>query len=763
MRATPPYLAHSRNLTGEPEPLRVHLARVAERAAEFGQPFGASIEARIAGLLHDVGKYGDLFQRRLEGKEHGIDHWSAGAWEALDRYHMNGIAAALAIQGHHIGLQAASPDHLRELEPQRCALRIRPRRLSGPHDEVVARMSVDGLPLPKAGDAASIYSGRESHCAGMLDVRLLYSALVDADYIETAAHFEGASTTPPLPLNAANALTILTRHIQSLRFGSGSAADINGIRESLLQTCLSAGIQPPGLYTLTAPTGAGKTLAMLAFALSHALHHGLRRIVVVLPYLTIIEQTARVYEGVFGACAGFRPYERYVVEDHSLAGTHTMALHDSFENDLDDEGERSRMAEARTWDAPIVITTSVQMLESLFANRAGTCRKLHYLPRSVILFDEVQTLPLALAIPSLATLSHLSKAYGSTVVFSTATQPAFAHLDVHVRTMGGPGWRPTELVPNHDRLFEAVRRRVRVEWPRGDKLSWTDVAEYMASRHAVLCVVNMKRHAAELFATLAATQEEGAFHLSTNMCPLHRHDVLSEVQTRLREGRPCRLVATQCVEAGVDLDFPVVLRALGPLDAITQAAGRCNRNGSQDCGTVRVFVPENEDYPGGEYQRATSITRALLQRSGPEGPDLNDPSTFKQYYRMLYDLSQPEKTKEQLRDALRRHDFPEVARLYRVIPRDAVNVVVPYDPSAFERLVSAAESAPVDSRWLTSARRHAVSVYRPQPGDPLFSFVSAVTLSGKTSSDQWFLWKGPDGYDRRLGLIVPSASQCLIA
>jgi CRISPR-associated helicase Cas3 len=597
----------------------------------------------------------------------------------------------------------------------------------------------------------------------MLDVRLLYSALVDADYIETAAHFDRPSTLPPAPpLSPGVALSILRTYAQSLRTSSNANDTVNDIRSALFAACCHAGAQPTGLFTLTAPTGAGKTLAMLAFALSHALRHGLRRIIVVLPYLTLTEQTATVYETVFGTHAELGTFERYVIEDHSLAGTRHVT-EEAEEPDLDGAHVRGRMGEAPTWDAPVVITTSVQMLESLFASRPRPCRKVHYLPQSVILFDEVQTLPLGLAIPTLATLSHLAKTYGSTVVFSTATQPAFTHLDQHVRRYGTAGWAPCEIVPEHRAFFTSMKRRISLEWPNGEHSTWPQVAEEMLNHGEALCVVNLKRHAAALFSVLSSLDQDGLFHLSTNMCALHRQDVLRKVRARLEVGQPCRLVATQCVEAGVDLDFPCVLRALGPLDAIAQAAGRCNRNGRLDLGLVRIFVPEDEGYPDASYQRATSITRALLRASGPEGPSLQDPATYEHYYRTLYDLSQPEKSKEQLLEALRQQDFQEVSRLYRVIPSDAVNVVVPYDQSAFDALASAAAGGNVDGRWVQTAHQHSVSIFKPRADDPVFSCMSSVILVGGAHSEQWFLWNGPDGYDERVGLIVPSTSRCIIA
>ncbi len=757
------YWAHSRNSEGYPDLLCVHLSKVSERAAEFAWPYGAESEARIAGLLHDVGKYGTLFQRRLQGKEHGIDHWSAGAWEVLRNLNVDGIAAALAIQGHHIGLQAASRDHLSELEPSRCSRSVHPLRLAGPHEEVVARMQADGLSVAAERNTRSLYAGIESASAGMLDVRLLFSALVDADYLETEAHFGGQVQSPSLKLDPEYALSALHSYMRSLQTNSDADERINGARRALFEACCAAGSNPQGLYTLTAPTGSGKTLAMLAFALSHALRHGLRRLVVVLPYLTVIEQTARVYRAVFDGHARLGDYDRYVIEDHSMAGTRRSSVSCDGQLDLDSPRVRSRMLETSTWDAPVIITTSVQFLESLFAHRPGPCRKLHNLARSVVVFDEVQTLPLGLAIPTLATLSRLSEAYGTTIVFSTATQPAFAHLNEHVRCLGGSGWSPSEIVPDHRSFARSSARRIRVEWPCAGHSTWETVAEAMMGHSQALCVVNLKRHATRLFTALHALDQEGCLHLSTNMCPVHRQDVLREVRQRLSLGQPCRLVATQCVEAGVDLDFPYVLRALGPLDSIAQAAGRCNRNGRQSLGLVRIFIPEGEAYPNAAYQRATSVTRAMLQ-AAPRGElDLHDPDVYERYYAMLYDLSRPDRSKEQLVDAIQRQDFPQVAQLYRVIPGDAVNILVPYDELAFEDLRAATQEGEVGLRWIASARPHAVSIFRPASDDPAYSLISLVTLTGGATSEQWFLCTSREAYDERTGLMMPSTSRCLIA
>lgn len=333
---------------------------------------------------------------------------------------------------------------------------------------------------------------------------------------------------------------------------------------------------------------------MLAFALAHAARHGLKRIILAVPYLTIIEQTACIYRSIFAAHPGFG--KGYVLEHHSMAG-----LGEERHNQ-DNEGkgnepthtERQRRLLAQNWDAPIVLTTNVQLLESLFSNRPGACRKLHNLMESVILFDEAQSLPQALAVPTLAALSHLSAAYRTSVVFATATQPAFDTLDDAVSKFAVSGWKPGQIVEHHAPMFKTLKR-VEVTWPEiGQETDWDALAARLHATDRVLCVVNLKRHALALMDALK--DEASVFHLSTNLCPEHRRTVLDEVRKQLAAtGAPCRLISTQCVEAGVDVDFPEVFRAFGPVEAVAQAAGRCNREGRlSGMGRVTVFDPAED-------------------------------------------------------------------------------------------------------------------------------------------------------------------------
>lgn len=759
--------AHSANGVGAWHPLREHLASVGRLARIFAGPAHWRDEAGLAGEQHDLGKYGDRFQLRLQGRDSGLDHWSIGAWLALSRY--QAVAAALAIQGHHIGLQRGDPTSLRGLEPGQLA-RQHPLGLAlsdSDLEHLLARADDDGMRFqPPPTKAVTTW---DKAVAAMLDVRLLFSCLVDADFLDTEAHFEGGAAGKQFrrvgpTLDPEAALRALDRYmVDGIRSRRQIPPTVREAREALWQACADAALGPTGCFTLTAPTGSGKTLAMLEFALEHTRRHGLKRIVLAVPFLTIIEQTAQIYRAVF---ADFP--ENVVLEHHSLAGLGP----ETASSDAQPPQERERRLLAENWDAPIVITTNVQLLESLFSNRPSACRKLHNLMESVILFDEAQSLPAQLAVPTLAALSHLSAAYRSSVVFATATQPAFDSLHEAVSQHAASGWRPVEAVPNHPALFAALKR-VKVTWPEpGEKRTWDDLADELGDIPQALVVVNLKRHALALLDALRDTPDVA--HLSTNLCPLHRRAVLGHVREQLRRGEPCRLVSTQCVEAGVDLDFPHVFRAFGPLEAIAQAAGRCNREGGLDeLGKVWVFDPEESGdwrrrYPTHAYFQASEVTRRILLDLG--AIDINDPAAFQNYYRQLYDLSQPASQNPAFHEAIKARDFTEIARLYRLIDQDAIQVLVPWSERIddFDALRAEAETDGIGGAWMRRAQSLAVSLYRPRADHPAWGVLIPAKLcrTGRADrqQDEWFILEDPHGdhYDDRLGLILPQAEQVLI-
>lgn len=763
----PLFYAHSANAAGEWDSLAHHLAAVAERAATFANATEATQEARLAGLLHDLGKYGDLFQRRLRGQEKGIDHWSAGAWMALKDY--RAIAAALAIQGHHVGLQRIDKDSLSDLDPVRLsANHPLGLRLSASDADLPSLRAREELELPPALESSVYGSSVHSSAAAMLDVRMLFSALVDADYLETEAHFQEGKTeaagirSPGCALEAQKAQEVLDRHLASLAESTNASQQMMRLRADLLGACVKAAGLPQGLFTLSAPTGAGKTLSMLAFALRHALRHNLRRVIVVIPYLTIIEQTARIYRDVF---RNEFP-QHYIIEHHSLTVTRSD---DQPTKGEEDEVTRTERLLAENWDAPIVITTSVQFLESLFANKPSACRKLHRLAQSIILFDEVQTLPAQLAIPTLATLSRLCERYRTSVVFATATQPAFSHLDSGLRTIGCGRWAPEEIARPSLKLF-GRERRTSLLWPDLDApSSWEEIARNLAQHEQALCIVNLKRHALTLIRLLREKGADHLLHLSTNMCPAHRQKALSTIRARLNAAQPCLLISTQCIEAGVDIDFPVVYRAFGPLEAIAQAAGRCNRNGTRSVpGQVHIFLPEQEGYPPGGYGQAAEATRILLHSMGPGKMDIQDPHIFDHYYRSLYDLTKiaalADGRARELKDAIQRQDFVALANLYRLIPHDTINVLVPYDLEVYEKLASEVRASGLTWEWIRRTRPHAVGLYRPKRDAIVRSYLEPVPLKRKGESDEWLIYLNERHYDRELkGLVPPEQPEVWIA
>lgn len=754
------FFAHSANTEGERHLLRDHLAAVADLAEKHSANTPWAKEARLAGLLHDLGKYGDAFQRRLEGKESGLDHWSAGAWLALK---MRCAAAALAIQGHHIGLQHLDIKALGGLDPRNIAARhpLGLRLTAASLDNLETQLRNDGLTLPRVTQPM-LGASLASNVPAMLDVRCLFSALVDADFLDTEAHFQGDRCGKRYRqrgqrLDADLALTVVMARIRQTREATRAATRVDTVRQQLLDACLVSASLDPGLFTLTAPTGSGKTLAMLAFALAHAAKHGLERIVMVIPYLTITEQTACIYRSIFAAHSGFG--EHYVLEHHSLAGLGEESHRQDNEGGEGEASyaERRRRLLAENWDAPLIVTTSVQLLESLFSNRPSACRKLHRLHRSVILFDEVQTLTAALAVPTLAALSHIARAWGSSVVFASATQPAFSHLDAAVRKAGAAGWQPREIVPDGLDLFTPMKR-VEIRWGSPDRcMPWGDLAMMLETSPQAMCIVNLKRHAKTLWEQL---NDPDAFHLSTNLCAAHRQAVLREVRARLAADKPVRLIATQCVEAGVDLDFPVVYRAWGPLDAIIQAAGRCNREGWRtEPGRLHVFMPEDEGYPPGGYEQAAQVTKVLFRRHGEDGMKIEDPAFITAYYRELYDLAGIERARDSqtILDAVRAGSFPDVARAYRLIKQDAINVVVPYAPrqALYDQLREEADRRGLTVAWMRRAQPLTVNLYRPRDDDPVWDALLPIPAAGcrRREQNDWFIYTVAGDYHPHLGLV----------
>lgn len=625
-----------------------HLIGVAELARGFAEPFGAGALAYQLGLWHDVGKANPAFQAYLRRcytdpsqKGTGPDHKAAGA--LLAQRHLPPLM--LLIQGHHGGLRdrVALQKWLAERQQD-----VEPETNSSATEGAIQR--VRAL-IPAIEPSAPLVPPAHLNdaLAAEFFLRMLFSALVDADFLDTEQHRAPARATGRAnAVSMADLWAAFERDQQRL---TGRRDDAVGMaRHTVYQNCLDAASQPPGLFRLAVPTGGGKTRSGMAFALRHALAHGLRRVIVAVPFISITEQTAAVYRGMFEQ-AGEGPI---VLEHHSGAARGADAVEY-------DPGERWQRLAAENWDAPIVVTTTVQLFESLFANQTGRCRKLHRLAGSVLILDEVQALPAHLLRPILDGVRELCTNYGATVVLSTATQPAFDGISELAEVPAYP------IIPDAERWFTALKR-VSYEWRSEQPLGWGEVADLLRAEPQALAVVNTKGDALNL---LDALGDPAALHLSTLLCGAHRRAVIAQVKERLSTGEACRLVSTQVIEAGVDLDFPLVLRALGPLDRIIQAAGRCNREGRLEVGRVIIFEPAEGRLPPGSYRVATDITRALLG-SGSLDPD--SPADVRQYFEQLFATVSLDRGKiQQLRRSL---NYPEIASAFRMIDEETEDVII---------------------------------------------------------------------------------------
>lgn len=614
-------MRHAHSLPGQLEniwePLSDHLAEVGQRAAAFAAPFGAEQIARAAGLLHDIGKCSAEYQAYIRDNGPSPDHSTAGAIEAVNRFKGDPLQAimarliAFAVAGHHAGLADGTGKSAASLDS-------RLGKVVSAYDGWQA----EAAGLPTTLSSSQVLKPVTSHGYSMAFLgRMLFSCLVDADFLATERFYarsrgEAVERGGHATLDALREQ--LDRHLATI-VKKVRDTPLNRLRAEILAHARGKAACDPGLFTMTVPTGGGKTLASLAFALDHAIRHGLARVIYAIPYTSIIEQTADIFRTALGAGD--------VLEHHGNIDWDRASGGDV--GDADDEGDdgwRKLRRASENWDVPVIVTTAVQFFESLHAARTSRCRKLHNLARSVVILDEAQTLPVPLLRPCMAAISELAENYGTSIILCTATQPALKReQDGFKGGLAIPDDR--ELAPDPGRLY-AQLKRVTVEH-RGAVCD-AEIAARFGEAERMLCIVNSRKHAQALFALIAPLP--GARHLTTLMCPAHRRQVLAEVRTELLEGRPARIVSTSLIEAGVDIDLPEVWRAETGLDSIAQAAGRCNREGKLANGRVVVFEAADHKLPAIFRQQVDAMKAALRQHG-------NDPlglEAVRAYFRMLY-------------------------------------------------------------------------------------------------------------------------------
>ena len=715
-----------------------HLDSVGALAAASALRFRAGDWARLAGRWHDLGKFQPAFQayiRRGSGYDSDahleddspdrVDHSTFGAIHAVEHLSAQGPRGAAAgrllayiIAGHHTGL----PDWYSDTGGS-ASLEA---RLDSRRSDYDANRG-----LPSTWTNGSVPGdGPPSRPTTSLWVRMLFSALVDADFLDTEAFMsprraEGRSGWKTLK-------EVVHHFDEFVDAKVNEATEVNRARGDVLSWCRSAASWEPGLFSLTVPTGGGKTLSSMAWALKHALAHGTRRIVYVIPYTSIIEQTVDVFREALGEA---EPWT-VLLEHHSSL-------------DADRETYRTRLA-IENWDAPVVVTTSVQFFESLFAARTSRVRKLHNLADSVIVLDEVQMLPPDFLSPILDGLQALSDHFGASVLLMTATQPAFKQ-----GLLGLKGVR--EIVPDVQHLHGRLRR-VQVDTPAdlNHRVGLEAVSESVLEHPSVLCIVNRRQDARVLYEHIRK-RDPHAVHLSALMCGAHRSAVIASIKQVLAAGGGMRVVSTQLVEAGVDLDFPVVFRAMAGLDSIAQAAGRCNREGRADFGRVQVFVPTTSP-PLGILRKAEGVARSMIA-GGLDDPLA--PGVFVEFFRRLYWLQGQDLDKHRIRNLLdhdgRRTDltyaFRTAARLFQVIPNeDSVSVVVRWAGNTR----AAQTDAAIEALFRGDADRHTYRVLQRHTVSVRKKSIGTLTRTGavKAVHDSLFVQTDPTIYDDHLGLLI---------
>lgn len=740
------------------ETLDRHLSAVGEKAASFANVFSQSFLAKIMGNLHDIGKCSNAFQSyigtaNLGSGQRGPDHSTAGAVVALQLYGAGAAhfarLMAYGIAGHHAGLMDG--------------VQLRERERKKIEDYAGWQAHVRDLPdleTLKANAPAMKPNAILPHFTPFFLGRMLFSCLVDADSLETERFYANADGRRA----PARGGVLRPEHVVAVRaFMATHRRDdgpVNALRSRILDHALGKVSLPPGLFTLTVPTGGGKTLSSLSFALEHAVRHGLRRVVCVIPFTSVIEQTAQVFRDALGPALADD-----VLEHHASFDWEATIV-----GDQEGEGGAARarlQRDAENWDAPIIVTTAVQFFESLFAARRSRARKLHNLADSVIIIDEAQTIPVHLLRPSLAAIDELARNYGASVVLCTATQPALRLQDEalpQTRDMANAGMREglsisceRELAPNPPALYRALRR-VGVEW-RQQPVSDDEIADRFAGQAQMLCIVNSRAHARALFDRIAHLP--GACHLTTLMCAAHRRKVLAQLRHQLLEGACVRLVATSLIEAGVDISFPEVWRAATGLASIAQAAGRCNRNAELDgLGQVVVFEPAEHRIPPaieGFYAPARAVLRA-------HAADALDIKAIQSYFRALYwqqgyaalDQATLNGKTYPIVPALREAgiDFPyrSIADAYRFIEDVMEPVLIPFDDAARTALTALAD-APLPPAGI---QRRLQPYLVPVPARVRSAMLAGglVTPVRPDCGDRFVSLVVEDTYDLRLGLRI---------
>lgn len=665
------FLAHISDDREREQSVREHLEGVATLAKEFADEFGYGDWAYGAGMLHDIGKYSEKFQRRLRGSGEKVDHATAGAQLCQRLKKEKGqfyAVLAYCIAGHHAGL----PDTGESADTgERATFTGRMKKKVENYQAYEEEISIPTLETP----FFKVENRKDPTFEMSFLIRMLYSCLVDADFLDTENFMKNGKTGRKHGQSIPGLLDRLNRHIAGW-LDNDDRDTINGHRTEILKSCIEKGKIKRGLFRLTVPTGGGKTVASLAFALNHAKENGMQRIIYVIPYTSIIEQNARVFCDILG--------EENVLEHHS-----------NIDYESSDEFLPKQLA-AENWDMPVVVTTNVQFFESLFSNKSSQCRKLHHIANSVIIFDEAQMLPNDYLLPCIAAMEELIRYYKSSVVLCTATQPS-------LEPFFSPDMQYIELCPRMEAQFQFFKRS---EMKNLGKISEMELLDRLRAEKQALCILNTKKSVQKLYDEIKG---EGVYHLSTFMYPKHRKAQLDMIRKRLKSGMRCIVIATSLVEAGVDLDFQTVYRQVAGVDSMIQAAGRCNREGKNDISDSPTYIfqmEENQKIPGQELQIDTA-KRVLLDYE-----DITSLEAVQEYFSELYRFKGSALDKKKVMEKFQkgRYAFDRVGKEFKLIEQCTKTVLIPREERAKE-IAEELKYKGVTKALMREAGQYCVNVY----------------------------------------------------
>lgn len=664
--ASHPYLAHIAS-DGREQTVAAHLQETASLCSSFAAEFGQEQRGFFLGMSHDIGKYSNEFQKRLHGGPK-VDHATAGALECA-KVGENEMACCVA--GHHGGM----PDFGSQKSDYPGAPTLVGR---------IKKAQTGGIPpyhwagkLPNPGKKPPL----DNFFSISMWTRMMYSCLVDADFLDTESFM---AEQVPQRSGYDSLHDLLHRLDDYIAPWFPGKTELNRNRCAILSACMEKASLPRGVYSLTVPTGGGKTVSSLAFGLKHAVENGMKRVIYVIPYTSIIEQNAQVFRDILG--------ESNVVEHHS-----GVSYDD--EDETNPNNHFQRLA-SENWDAPVIVTTAVQFFESLYSNRPSQCRKLHNIANSVVIFDEAQMIPTYHLLPCVGAMASLASQFRSTILLCTATQPVLTDLFRRFY----PQVQITELCPRVGDYFQKFQR---VTYQDGGLLSDEALAAELQQHNQALCIVNTRKAAQSLYALLP---EEGRFHLSTLMYPAHRRQILNTIRQRLSSGLPCRVVSTSLIEAGVDVDFPMVWRELAGLDSIAQAAGRCNREGRRNPAQSLVTYFRSERPPLLRQKTNIQAAQEALKQGGSPGT----PETMTRYFTALRSFigesMDKSETVKHLQEMLL--PFQTVAENFHLIDQQTYTVYVPLEDGA--EICRPVQEKTANREDYRRAGQYSVGIYREQ-------------------------------------------------